>query len=284
MSIYRQQSGDAQPSRLRIEIDDDTDIAARLRALYDAQQSVARAYRTQYDALPEDKRKDIPLPLEESIEQMFERALHMGAASMLYGARPPNSVLCIGPRLNRDAMNGRLTPLEYKKGDVVTMSGNLPVGAEVIALETSRADGPNWLVRNLCFGAMPLAGQYGECVPLSTLRYITRNDLLSVFDHRRTKVDVLVSATIICKKDGATFDGFRLHLFQEEMCCAIHARLEPSPCEHPIDAVIPIVYSDVEQFTWHPQYGAVPQVGPRHMRYRCTKCSREVVRNEVPKS
>jgi ribosomal protein S27E len=285
-------------SKIRIEIDDDTDIAAQLRAAGDKALTEQRAYKERYDALSVEERKGMPRPLLDSVEDVYERAFHLGASAIGHGDRAPNAIVVLNEKLDPEHPGHQRI---YKKGQIVTVFTTLPIGAEVIVLETSKEDGPNWFVQNLTFGAMNLMCAWyghGECAPLSTFRRVTCNDLLSVFARTKTKVDVQVCATLICKKDGTTFDGIRILIALEEMHCAIDARLENIPCEHPESHVTPLKYVDAP----YPLYSYVHYV-PQHQhlapvimggtglipattipattqRYFCSKCKRAVMKIE----
>jgi hypothetical protein len=279
MSTYRVPAERVDSDTIRVEFNDDSHAARDLRALWELQESRRRAHAELYASLEEGERDGMPEPVEETFEQMFERALQLGTSSLLYGSRAPNTVMCLRDRRwVEDAREGARRT--YKRGSVLNLpTVSLPIGAEVIALETSREDDPNWDVATLTFGSMNIVSPYGEdAVPLSTFRRVTQHDLLSVFCGRRTKVDVQVSANLVCKADGATFDGFRLFLHLEEQHYAIATRIEPVTCLHPKACVEEVRYVAPGSYPYS-HIGARPHIVPREpeRRFVCTRCWQVVV-------
>jgi hypothetical protein len=279
-----------ETNMIRIEIDDNEGTAHALRAAADKSVTVQRAYKIKYDEMAErvnelvaaGKCSDgeraefaaLPKPLVEDVGDYFERALIEGARSVLYGSSP-NCVMC---------MNGRDPMYEYKRGEGLRLVVSLPIGAEVCAIQTSVEDGNKWIVQNFCFGAMNFLNAAccgGECVPLSTFQHVTRADLLSVFDGMKTKVDVLVNVNLICKRDGATFDGIRLLLHCEEMYCAIQMRIEPvdHACDHA--EVVPVLYEEVsprQSFGGYQGPRSAGLVIPTQPTFRCVRCKKLVAK------
>lgn len=266
---------------LRVEIDDESELAAQVRAVWDAEQAAARRYREWWSALPESEREAQPEPAEETFESCFERVFALGAGALLQ--RPPNCVLRLGPART-------LTDAPICRGAILVMETVvLPVGSEVIVIETSRDDGPNWDVEFFYFGAMNLVSPHGSPggVSLSTFRRVTRKDLLSAFDGVRTKVDLQVSATLRCKRDGAVFNGFRIYLHHDQQRDALGCRVELVECDHPEQQVYPLLYSEFSEVRWpvlQPVYRGLnfaPLMNPAThrevQRYRCRACGRLVV-------
>jgi hypothetical protein len=266
-----------------IHIDDEEGVAVQLRMLYERMES----RRREQEALRLSS--DTPAM---GFDDMVEYVLHEGIARMQLG-RGPNTVFALNPTAPRDH--------EYRKGDIIDLNYNMHIGAEIMLMEASKRDGPNWDVLDLTFGTLHITGSSwgADTVPLSSVRYLTRWDLLSPFLHMKTKVDVQVRARLQCRTDGATFSGWRVYAFLEEVVGQIQTRIEPAvvPCHHPEEDVQEIKYvSNVlsNMYRSGVSGGGMPFVGgmlvsPGHVvwpasmlppkppkRYFCRRCEQEV--------
>ena len=154
-------------------------------------------------------------------EDVFREVVATGAAGMLAEGRYPNAVMNLSHA-------SWATPVP--RGTHHQAQFMLPIGVEILTMTASDLDGPNWAVAQLSFASLNLISSYGQPVPLSTLLYLTRKDLLSPFDGRRTICDLNIRIDVVCKRDGSTFDGFNLFAHQEEQFCMIlERRLERKP-------------------------------------------------------
>jgi len=250
-----------------IRIDENEGVAVQLRVLYEHMQSELRAMREAKASC------DVP---SYSFEDMIESVLHAGIES-LYLGRGPNSVVALNP-YDRDR--------QYKKGDVLQLpTCNLYIGAEIMLMEASKKDAPNWDVQQITFGNLYVVN---DIVPLSSVRYLTRWDLLGPFLHMKTKVDVPVNVRLICKTDGSTFDGYRIYAFLEEQNLYVQSRIERSDesCPHLDEDVELITYTDKpDPYRWQgsPSFTHHSMTVPMHQgvqeipkRFFCRRCRREV--------
>ena len=147
---------------------------------------------------------------------VLELVLATGVGTMLCHPHYPNNVLALLPV-------GAEGP--FSAGEVVTVSGCLPLGSRIVAMVASPADGPHWEVNDISFGrSSPNTGALRllEAVtPLSELLYLTTLGLLSPFKDAELYLDVRVSVTLRCKTAGATFSGYRLYLRRPEQVCSV---------------------------------------------------------------
>jgi hypothetical protein len=212
---------------IRIEIDDADPIAKQLMVLSASVQNRQEAAERENEARVVDMGEDGPpgspemsprvaRPPQARFEDVFRMVVATGAGELLSDGRFPNSVMNIN----------ELNPGPHRKGDIIrTQQISLPIGVELHTITATPQDGPNWNVQEIHFATLNLISPYGGPVPLSALTYLTQKDLLSVFAGKRTVVDVYVMMTLICKKDGATFDGFNLFLNEEEQPLRIQTRI-----------------------------------------------------------
>ena len=207
-------------------------IVAQVRAHVHALQQSQREAQARWDALSAAARGDLLRPEVPTEEDVLRAAVVRGTEDIVFTGRYPNTVFGLG--VEYDTSSGRQHKC-YKKGDIVTATAYIPIGAEVLALVASERDGSNWDVGNLCFGTMNLISPCGGGrVPLSDLTYLTSKDLLSAFDGQQTRVDVTVMVQLVCRTDGAAFDGYRLYLRQEEVFSSIQSRLEEAAGVEPV--------------------------------------------------
>jgi hypothetical protein len=210
---------------IRIEIDDADPLAKQLMALsasvQERQEKAERESEARVVDMGEDGRIEdletaprVVRPPQDRFEEVFRTVMAVGTGEMLSSGRYPNTVFNINKVPRR----------EHQKGERLQLPIHaMYIGAEVIAMTATPEDGPNWSVQRICFANLNLIG--GGFVPLSALTYLTQKDLLSVFAGRRTIVDVLVDIELLCKKDGATFDGFNLFMNLEEQPLQIQTRI-----------------------------------------------------------
>jgi hypothetical protein len=206
---------------IKIEMEDSEPVVAQLRTLTEVMQR-----RQAEDAAnrPEGRVVDMsddgsfgPAPTIR-FDDVFREVVATGAAGMLADGRYPNSVMNLSDP-------SWATPVP--KGTCHWKQFMLPAGVEILTMTASPSDVLNWSVRKLSFASLNLISDYGEPVPLSVLAYLTRKDLLSPFAGRRTVCDLMIMIDVICKTDGAAFEGFNLFVHQEEQVCRIQNRLEP---------------------------------------------------------
>lgn len=209
---------------MRIEIEDSDTIVAQLARLSKNMQNAHIAAKLKRDMVPEAVRCANDL-LDLSVAdgpEICRLVLAAGVASSMFtNGRCPNSVLCLNKRLQDRGPS--------KLGEIVSVTTDLPIGTEVLAMLADPLDGPKWDVIGLYFGTYtPLhpCGQVG--VSLSQLLCLTTHDVLSSFAGKKTKADVRLSVSVRCKEDGATFNGYSVFVYNEETDCSIVHRLEPS--------------------------------------------------------
>jgi hypothetical protein len=220
------------------------------RVLCDRTQGEVQRGLVRYDSIHESARQRgsfvRPEPLDD--EAVLQRALDVGVKSLLR-RRAPNMVISLRP-------DGDDYLRKYKKGDVLRVSVSLPIGAEVLMMVGSAADGPNFDAVNFTFGPVNLISWWGSGpVPLSEFTYLTCDDLLSVFKDKETKVDVRVELVAMCRADDATFDGYRIHVRCDEQDIAIRTRVQPTAQVYPCPCV-PFRYT----FALHPHAAPVRAV------------------------
>ncbi len=211
--------------RVEIEVPDRTyaQVQAHVRVLQEAQ----REAQARWDALPPDRRENVLRPEVCDEVDVLRVAVVNGVDEVVFDGRYPNSVLSLGVETDTKVRRKR-----YGKGEVLNVEVHLPIGVQVLAMTASESDGPNWDVYNLCFGTMNVVNPQGRGpTPLSELTYLTNKDLLGAFYRKRTKVDVCVVANLVCRTEDATFDGYRIHLWQEEQNCALATRLEDADAD-----------------------------------------------------
>ena len=225
---------------IRIEIDDADPIAKQLMVLSASVQDRQETADRENEARVVDMGEDVPpvapvasprvvRPPQARFEEVFRMVVATGAGEMLSSGRYPNTVMNVN----------EMTTRAYKKGEQLRAQAQMCVGAEVHAMTATPEDGPNWVVQDLCFATLNLISPQGGPVPLSALTYITQKDLLSVFAGKRTIYDVQIMFRLICKKDGATFDGFNLFLNEEEQPLRIQTRIRdinPPPARQPMNS------------------------------------------------
>lgn len=200
-------------------------VEADKRALCDRIQAEAWDAKAAFETLPEKVREERRLvePSVPTDDEVLAQALEVGGRAMA-GYRAPNTIIGINVS-DPNYIGWR----KYRKGEIVFLETiQLPIGSEVLALDASDEDGPNWEVIGLTFGSLNVVSHYGARVALASLLHLTCGDLLSPFDGKKTKVDVQVTAQLVCKTDGATFAGYRLSLYMEEQLCCIQTRVEPA--------------------------------------------------------
>lgn len=227
---------------IRIEIDDAEPLGKQLRTLAADMQEKQEAAQRESEARVVDMGEDgtpgapdapeatrrVVEPPRVRFEDVFRQVVATGAGELLSGGRYPNTVMNVNAS----------TPQTYRKGDVLqTQWLSLPTGAELHTMTATSEDGPNWNVKAINFANLNLIGPFGGPVPLSAITYITQKDLLSVFAGKRTIVDVIVTMTLVCKKDGATFDGFNLFLNTEEQPFMIQNRIREINPKPPLSGV-----------------------------------------------
>ena len=188
--------------RIVLDVDDTDALAVKLAKLLER----AKAAHT-YDGVPP----------EVDLEGVCRQALADGAALTLASARAPNSIRGLGCGVTR----------EYKEGERFDAVSCVEIGSEILSMVCSPADGPHWDVESITFGSLNVLGDVAGPVPLSELTHLTTKDLLSPFEGRRTKVDVRVYISLVCKTDGATFSGYRVYAYNEVHQDRIATRVEP---------------------------------------------------------
>jgi hypothetical protein len=272
---------------IRIEIDDDS-LSKQLRDIAEATISAQRGYREQYDALLPEARKDVPEPLLETREQVFQRVFQEGLTRGASTWRGPNSIINMKARPLRYEGGRRIEAPPLARGEQLQVAADLPIGSQLVSIEASASDGPMWDVEAFSVGPVRLL-EWGTEVPLSSLLRLSRTDLLETFANRRTIYDTQVEVWLRAKVDNATFEGYRIFLFSEEKVCAAASFLESAPCDHPEDSVRPIHFVEVvRDYVYGPLLrgtlrgptplplpGSTPTPG---LRWRCMKCGREVQR------
>jgi len=206
---------------MKFEISDsDTLITqfARVRGNMQREQSINR------DKIPNAVRRanEQPDASVASDDEIFRFVLAAGLSSDLFAnGRCANSNLY----LNAPANDRRA----YRRWETLTISTNLPIGVEILAMIATPSDGPNWVVNSIHFGTYSVLNPCGEIgVPLSQMLCITTHDLLGVFAGKKTSVDVRLSMSLTCQTDDATFGGYSMLCYQEEVECQISTRLVPS--------------------------------------------------------
>jgi hypothetical protein len=207
--------------KITIEVSDT--IAAQLdevvRATRVGEHEALAEERAVYAALPEAVRSSRPTPKLMTDDEIIAQVLATGATETLHEGIYPNSYLVLGEQLQ-----------PRKAGDVLRLEAHLPLGTRLLAMTTSAKDGPHWNVAVLGFGSLLTIDNNstpGTTLPLTDLLYVSSRGLLSPFHKKKTAFDVQVHAKLVCKTDGATFDGLRLHIKKEDQICAIAERLVP---------------------------------------------------------
>jgi hypothetical protein len=206
-----------------IEILVDDEPQAKFDTLVQRRQIAERDAQVRFNALSDEEREGRSLltPTESTVGMLWSESLTRGVSELAAEGRYPNVAIGLGaPRSFEQRVR------EYKKGEVAFFQVELPIGTEIISMHADPDDGPNWDVVNLCFGAMNLISPHGDCVPLSQILNITCKDLLSPFEHKRTKTDVRVYVQLVCRKDSARFSGFCIRAHLLDQTCGLGCRIE----------------------------------------------------------
>lgn len=202
--------------RLTIDLDDNDPLCEQLNLLCKRTQDAERAAQKRYAEI-RGTSYAIEEPKVSTSEEVCRRALAAGVSHTLSDGRAPNTVLAVR-RFDLDTQ-------VFKAGQMYEVTIDLPIGAEILKMTALPSDGPNWDVTNLTFGTMNIVNPLGSAVPLSDLLYLTTDDLLNPFEGAWTKVCTNVVVALRCKKDGATFGGYKLFMRMEEQNCAIQTRI-----------------------------------------------------------
>jgi hypothetical protein len=159
-------------------------------------QSEARDAQATYRALSAAERdaKSLVEPRVPTDTEVLAQCLEVGTRAM-QGYRAPNVILGI----NEPDLRQKRARQSFGEGVVLTLETIvLWSGAEILALDASPEEGPDWDVVSLRFASLDVIHAFGGPVPLSSLTHLTCDDLLSVFKHKKTKVDIPVNIQVMC--------------------------------------------------------------------------------------